>query len=40
MKISEKDLKVEERIDHYLNGKLNQSEIDQLWIDVIENKHH
>ncbi len=40
MKISEKDLKVEERIDQYLNGKLNQSEIDHLWIDVIENKHH
>jgi tetratricopeptide (TPR) repeat protein len=38
--ISEKDLKVEERIDQYLNGKLNQVEIDHLWIDVIENKQH
>lgn len=37
MNKSEEDLQVQERIDLYLNGKLGQDQIDDLWVEIIEN---
>ena len=37
MKEREKQFDIERRIDLYVTGKLNQTQIDALWVDLIEN---
>ena len=40
VKEHEKHFDIERRIDLYINGKLNQPQIDNLWVDLIENPSH
>jgi tetratricopeptide (TPR) repeat protein len=32
--------KIEEKIDQYINGQLNQEEIDELWAELIQDGYH